>query len=249
MTTTFRDLTLLVLLLFSALIAPVNAVPSQVKNQALPPERLERHHLPDVGSSQLPDLEVIRPSTTTELILHRHCSRPLQNSVQYLEKRLQRGPRPVLNPLFQGFVFETVIYIGYRGCCILGSALGIESNPLLRLFENMYTAIRNAALEVWAKLPEQSIVHVAFGKLLFIILPPADRTIPWTLVEEVAHLLLLMTSAGMCFGMAGWYPTRVMNGVVWFYIMVTSPGTARRDLYPAGGSMGTDSQWNVWVIH
>ena len=248
MTITFCDLTLLVLLLFSALIAHIDAVPTQVLNQALPPERLKRHHLPDVWSSQLPDLEVIRPSTTTELILHRHSSRPLQNSVQYLEKRLQRGPRPVPNPLFIGFVFETVIYIGYRGCCILGSALGIESNPLLRLFENMYTRIRNAALNVWAKLPEQSILRITLGKLLFVILPPADRTVPWTLVEEVAHLLLLMTSAGMCFGMAGWYPTRVMNGVVWFYIFVTGPGPARRDLYPAGGSIGIDSQGIIRVI-
>ena len=96
-------------------------------------------------------------------------------------------------------------------------------SPFIQSLKNMYTQIRNAALNEWAKLPEQSSIRIVCGQLIFLLLPPADRTVPWTTVEEIAYSLLLMVSGGLGGLVSGVYVPIVTSVVTFYYLQVVMP--------------------------
>lgn len=89
--------------------------------------------------------------------------------------------------------------------------------------KNLYTQVRKAAINEWARLPEKSSLRIVFGKFIFILLPPADRTIPWTVVEEVAYALLLMVSAGLGGLITGTYLPMYSSVAAYYYLQVIAP--------------------------
>lgn len=66
-------------------------------------------------------------------------------------------------------------------------------------------------------------MRVVYGYLVFYLLPPADRTVPWSILEELAYTLLLMTAAGMGGLITGWVPVVAATTVTWFYLAVIAP--------------------------
>lgn len=116
-----------------------------------------------------------------------------------------------------------ILWSGTRLNSIINSSPHADGKVYQSL-KNMYTQIRHAAINKWAKLPERSFLHITCGQLIFTILPPADRTVPWTVVEEVAYTLLLMTAAGLGGLVSGMYATVVATSVVWWYLAIIVPG-------------------------
>lgn len=102
----------------------------------------------------------------------------------------------------------------------------VPSSFPTQVLETMYTQIRDLAINNWAKLPEQSFIRILFGNLIFILMPPPDRTVPWSLLEEIASFLLLAAAAGADALIQGWIPIRLYPNfvLVWFYLAVTAPG-------------------------
>ena len=100
------------------------------------------------------------------------------------------------------------------------------SNPPSKFLQNLkslYTEIRTSVINEWSRLPEQSQVRIVCGYLVFTLLPPADRTLPWSAVEEVAYGLLLMVSAGLGGLVSGTYLPVATSVAVWWYLQVVQP--------------------------
>ena len=89
--------------------------------------------------------------------------------------------------------------------------------------KNLYMQIRQSAINEWAKLPEQNYVRIVCGKIIFALLPPADRTVPWTMVEEIAYSLALMVSAGLGGLVTGTYVPIATSVAFYYYLQVIEP--------------------------
>ncbi|KAL6716782.1 hypothetical protein ACLMJK_004694 [Lecanora helva] len=93
----------------------------------------------------------------------------------------------------------------------------------LQSLKDMYSEIRRSILNEWAKLPEQSFIRVTFGRLVFTLLPPADRTVPWSVLEEAVYALLLMVSAGLGGLVTGTYLPIATSVAFYYYLQVIAP--------------------------
>ena len=219
----FRQCLTLVLLILSTFIHQLEAIPSRARERLQSFQSLNPDHLPNLLPQQLFTFDV-SGSSTTNLIQYESLESNHESS-KLLGKRLE-GPHRMFNwDLVIHFLLVPTAYSGYRTASVIGNYFNVPSSLPIRYLEKMYTFIRNAAINQWSKLPEQSFVRVVFGKLIFIILPPADRTVPWDVVEELAYMLLVFTAATVDCFLAGWYPFMISSSVVWFYLAVIAPGT------------------------
>lgn len=89
--------------------------------------------------------------------------------------------------------------------------------------KKLYSDIRTSVINEWARLPEQSYVRIALGQIIFTLIPPADRTVPWSIVEEAAYALLLMVSAGLGGFISGMYLPIATSAATWYYLQVIAP--------------------------
>ena len=96
-------------------------------------------------------------------------------------------------------------------------------DPFIQYLKEMYSDIRREALSGWARLPEQSYVRVVYGNIIFTVLPPADRMVPWSVVEEISYGLLLLVSAGLGGLITGTYLPMATSVAAWYYVQVIMP--------------------------
>ena len=210
-----RHLAILYSILF-ALIAISKETPSRLVRGPPALDSLRQGHSQQLPSQQLQHRDLVRP-VTTEISSYRSS----QLNDQTLENRLTKRQRLNLQRFRVATIF--VLWAFTRTISLVNQSPHIEASTLQSL-KNMYSQIRHAAINEWAKLPQQSVVRITFGRLIFTILPPADRTVPWTEVEEVAYTLLLLVSAGLGGLVTGTYLPIAASGVVWCYLAVIAPG-------------------------
>ncbi|KAL8694773.1 MAG: hypothetical protein Q9218_000619 [Villophora microphyllina] len=113
----------------------------------------------------------------------------------------------------------------------------LPQGKFMQNLKRMYSQIRSAAINEWAKLPEQSSVRIVCGQLILTILPPADRTLPWSVVEEVAYSLFLMVSAGLGGLVTGTYLPIATSVAAWYYLQVIQPVLPGQAGVGAGGGI------------
>ncbi|KAI4185175.1 MAG: hypothetical protein L6R41_004284 [Letrouitia leprolyta] len=135
-----------------------------------------------------------------------------------LYRSLQRREHPLLWQIRVGTLY--MLHSFNRMSAILSPS---EPSATTKNLKKMYSDIRRAAINEWARLPEQSYIRVVFGQIVFTLLPPADRTVPWSIVEEVAYSLLLMVSAGLGGFVSGMYFPIATSAAVWYYLQVIAP--------------------------
>ena len=218
-----QHLTILFALLLASIIN-VNAV-------SLP--KIDQNDLEGHGSYQLAYRSPAVPANLETSFYH--VSESTQGNFENLLDKRQR-----LN--FDQF--WTRIRLGTLWIVWSGTRLDAHTNPnpsppgkFIQSLQNMYTQIRKAAVNQWARLPPQSYVRVIYGQIILTILPPADRTVPWSAVEELAYGLTLMISAGLGGLVTGTYLPIGTSVVFYIYLQVIQPlppGHAS-----TGGSSGT----------
>ena len=106
-------------------------------------------------------------------------------------------------------------------------------DPYLASLKRLYTSIRRDALSTWTSLPERSYVRIVYGSIVFTLLPPADRTVPWSILEEVAYSLLLLVSGGLGGLVTGTYVQIATSVAFYYYLQVIMP-------VPEGQGGGTE---------
>lgn len=237
----------LLFLMLSVSVTQLHAWPDRTPEPLVIQNDIYPDRLPDPEIPTTVQSDTTRPPPVTKLTY-------IQGE-NHIEKRLQGNPGPGwhVEPAFRQplrrFVGINLWYPIYRIGSIIGSNHGVPSNPILQRIEYMYTRIRNAALTEWAKLPEQSIFRIVYGHLVFIILPPSDRTVPWSAVEEIAHWLLMVLATGAEFVMMGFYPFRVVTAVTWLYVAVVAPGSPPTTVSMSGRNYTIDENGNVWLYN
>lgn len=193
-----------------ALIATSNAIPSRFGTE--PPVL----GTPDQGPfQQLSSHQII--SVTTEVSPYH----PFAPDERALDRPLAKRQHRLIRQFRVATMF--LLWTKTRRNAIVDSTPHTDGVTFQAL-KTMYSQIRHAAINKWAKLPEQSFLRITCGQLIFIILPPADRTVPWTLVEEVAYTLLLMVAAGLGGLVNGMYAAVAATSVVWYYLAIIAPG-------------------------
>lgn len=214
-----RLLAVVVVSLF-AVLTPCDTILSRARKYPLSPGSLDQHPSRSLSSSQLQDRTAIR-LLNTELTLNTPSRPSDQTAPISLHKRLTPQQQQALHRF--RYLSISLIYMNSRSQSITNDMMGIGPSRSIAALKDMYSNVRSAAINEWAKLPEQSLVRIVCKQLILIILPPADRTVPWTLVEEIASTLFIMTAAGMGGLVTGWYPTIISTTVAWFYLAVIAP--------------------------
>jgi len=220
------QLAILVTFLFT-LITTSNAIPSPLEIEVRALGSPNQVHSQQLSPHQHQYRDQNSPVTTE--ISSYHSSEP--DDLALVESPLAKRQR-----LTQQFRVATMflLWSGTRLNSILNPSPHSDG-VVFQSLKNMYTQVRRAAINEWAKLPQKSYLRIICGQLILIILPPADRTVPWTLVEEVAYTLLLMTAAGMGGLVTGTYPVMAATGVVWYYLAIIAPGPEEQS---GGGRTG-----------
>lgn len=197
------------------LIVTSNAIPSHSGTKPLAFDSPDQGPSQQLPSHQFEYRNQINPVTTETSPYHPF---DLDQSTKY---PLAKRQRLTIGRFRVATMF--LLWSGYRLGTDFNTIPGSQSEITLSL-KKTYSEIRRAAINEWAKLPEQSYVRITCGQLIVIILPPADRTVPWTLVEEASYTLLLMTAAGLGGLVSGMYPAMIASTVVWYYLAVIMPG-------------------------
>ena len=188
-----------------AIAAPKEAQSKLFASRRLARDRYHRSNLPD------PNIPAIGPISS-------HSSR---NFLSIPSNALTE--RDLLSVLRVGLI--TNLYIFYRHFYMVSSPSTFRSiDPYTQPLRNMYTFIWQKAVHEWAKLPEQSIVRITYGRILFEVMPiPGEgKTVPWTYLEEVVHMLLIGLTAGLIMFFEGWVSLAPVT-VAWLYVVVSMP--------------------------
>ena len=83
-------------------------------------------------------------------------------------------------------------------------------------------------------------MKIVYGQLVFLLLPPADRTVPWSVVEEASYSLLLLVSAGLGGLVTGMYFPMVSSVVTLYYLQVIMPVPEGQGGGGGGGGRGSN---------
>ena len=208
----------------------VNTAPNKAQSKSFASRRLarDRYHRSNPPD---PDIPAIGPIPS-------HDSRTF---VSIRSNALTE--RDVLPVLRVGLI--TNLYIFYRKFYMVSSPSTFRSiDPYTQPLRNLYTFIWQNAVHEWAKLPEQSIVRITYGRIIFEVMPiPGEgKTVPWTYLEEVAHTLLIGLTAGLGMFFEGWVSLAPV-AVAWLYVVVSMPpgsnGNGLADFSVGDGGRGT----------
>ena len=160
----------------------------------------------------------------------------LESAHSDFENSLDKRQRLTFDQLWSRLRIGTlwIIWSGTR----LNALLNPDPSPpgkFIQSLKDMYSQIRMAVINEWAKLPPQSYVRIICGRLILTILPPADRTVPWSEVEELAYGLTLMVSAGLGGLVSGTYLPVATSVVYYYYLQVIQPASSGQTAVGASG--------------
>ena len=206
--------------IFLNLIIQRNKVTSPAVYQPSPLQTAQ-YDLASLLSQQRPDRDKTGLSTT-EVKVYKPLQKP-NPQARHFDKQLH-VPRQLRDTEIAHWGHVTFYYSTFRIWTIGWHNVGGPIPQPIRYLEEMYIQTRNRILYEWEKLPEQPLICLAFGYLVLSILPPAGRTVPWDVVEELVNMLRVMATTYLAGEYAGSYRNVAETIVVMFNLVIVAPG-------------------------